>query len=111
MDGVLLAKLDKVLDDVIDTLEESGWPDEAAWYAELRAALLAREPGSPQFVELLVELERSFLGLGTFTDIPLGTRAAMDEVTAAAAHDEHHQRLGLASCASGIIQTIKKSMW
>jgi hypothetical protein len=111
MDPKLMAGLDKVLDDVIEVLEESGWDDEAAWYQDLRRTILAQPPDSPEFMELLIELEGSFLGLGSFMDIPLDQQGAeiLDEVSRLAAIDTHHQRLGLVSCASGIICEIKKS--
>lgn len=113
MNPKLLTALDKVLDDVIEVLDENGWEDEAAWYDELRAGLKAQEPGSSQFAELLLELERSFLGFGTFTDIPLAPQLAeaSDAVARLAAIETHRQRLGLASCASGVIREIKKSVF
>lgn len=112
MDPRLLTSLDKVLDDVIDVLNESGWEDEAAWYDELRTTLLALEPGSQEFVEILVELDQSFMGMGTLMDIPLEPKVtqSLQEVSKAAAIDTHHQRLGLISCASGVVHSIKKSV-
>ena len=112
MDAKVRKALDLILDDVIDVLEESGWADEAEWYGDLRTVLLESEPGSPPFTEALVELEHSFLGLGSFTDIPLDPKLleVTEELSKAAAIDTHHQRLGLVSCASGIIGQIKKSL-
>ncbi len=111
MNPKLLTTLDKVLDDVIDVLAENGWDDEAEWYDDLRQQLLAHDPKSPIFTELLVELEQSFLGFGTFADVPLTPKLAeaTAALTKAAAIEEHTQRLGLASCASGVIQQIKKA--
>ena len=111
MDTTLLKRLDKVLDDVIDVLNETGWEDEAEWYGDLRAGLLTHPSDSPQFTELLVELEQSFLGLGSFMDIPLSPELAEATEVAVrlAAIDTHQQRLGLASCACGIIHQIKKA--
>ena len=102
MNPKLLESLDLVLDDVIDVLNESGWDDEAEWYDDLRQGLLTSEPGSPRFNELLIELEQSFLGFGSFSDIPL-TPALADAI------DTHHQRLGLVSCACGVIHQIKQA--
>ena len=112
MNAQLLENLDKVLDDVIDILTESGWEDEAAWYDELRQTLFALDPESPQFTELLGELERSFMGLGTFMDIPLGpapTEPGAPKPVFSAV-DFQHQQWGLVSCASGIIQLIKQAI-
>lgn len=113
MDPKLMVTLDKVIDDVVDVLVDNGWEDEAQWYDELRDELQRAEPGSPTFSELIVELEQSFLGLGTFTDIPLVPKAqeATAELRKTAAFDTHTQRLGLASCASGIIHEIKKAVY
>ncbi len=112
MDPRIMRTLDKVLDDVIEVLNESGWDDEAAWYDDLRRELMSHEPGSPQFTELLIELEQSFLGLGSFADIPLSPQLhdATAEARAAAAIDTNHQRWGLASCACGVIREIKRSV-
>ena len=112
MDTKLLTSLEKVLDDVIELLEESGWDDEAAWYADLREGLLSNEPGSPVFTEMLVELEQSLFGMGSFMDIPLTAmlQQKVEEISGLTAQDTHQQRLGLVSCASGIIQGIKKSV-
>lgn len=112
MNPKLLITLDKVLEDVIDVLEESGWDDEAAWYDEIRTTLLELEPGSPEFIELIVELDQSFMGMGTLMDIPLAPKVeqSLEEVSKAVAIDTHHQRLGLISCASGVINDIKKNV-
>ncbi len=111
MDPKLLQKLDTVLDDVIDMLEEAGWEDEAEWYADLRRALLEQKPGSRQFGELLAELDASLLGPGTLSDIPLAANMAeaSEAVSELVAQDTHQQRLGLASCASGIVQQIRRA--
>lgn len=105
MDAKLLTALDKAIDEVIDLLTDHDWDDEALWYAELRDAILKADPESPQFLELVVELEKSFLGIGTLTDIPL--EALPDLPTS---HEEQYQRWGLVSCASGIVGEIKKSI-
>jgi hypothetical protein len=112
MDPKLLTSLDKVLEDVVDMLCESGWEDEAAWYDDIRRALLSLDPSSRQFTEVLVELDQSFRGLGSLVDIPLGPTfaGAVDEVSRISAIDVHHQRLGLVSCASGIVHHMKKTI-
>lgn len=112
MDRKLLTSLEKVLDDVIDVLAEAGWEDEALWYGEIREGLLSHEPGSPPFTEMLVELEQSLFGMGSFMDVPLSSELQhkLDAITALTAQDTHQQRLGLISCASGIIHNIKKSV-
>ncbi len=109
----LIKSLGKALEDVVDLLIEAGWEDEAEWYDDLRQGLLTLESSSPQFTELLVELEQSLLGMGTFTDIPLDSKVAeaTEKVALATDYDLHHQRLGLISCTSGIIHEIKKSTW
>jgi hypothetical protein len=105
MNPTLLKTLDKALDEVIDLLVDHGWEDEAAWYGELRDEILEADPESPRFLELLVELERSFLGIGTLTDIPLEDLPDLPNV-----HEDRQQRWGLVSCASGIVGEIKKSI-
>ncbi|MFH2009019.1 MAG: hypothetical protein ABI333_20685, partial [bacterium] len=112
MNPKLLTTLDKVLDDVIDILEESDWADEAAWYHDLRATLLGLDPDSADFTELLVELERSFLEIGSFMDVPLAPKETLATVaeTLQVAIESQRQQWGLISCASGIIQQIKKEI-
>lgn len=109
MDARTLSTLDKALEEVVDMLIEHDWEDEAAWYDDLRRTLLGLDPQSPEFTEVLVELESSFTGMGSLTDIPLEAlpTEALWEVSP---HDNQHQRWGLVSCTTGIIQEIKKGI-
>ena len=109
MDSRTLRTLNAALEEVADMLTEHGWEDEAAWYDDLRKTLMGLDPQSPEFTEVLAELESSFMGLGSLTDIPL-TALPTDAFREASPHDNQHQRWGLVSCAAGVIQEIKKEI-
>jgi hypothetical protein len=109
MDARTLTILDKALEEVASMLVDHGWADEAAWYDDLRQTLQGLDPQSAEFSEVLAELESSFLGLGSLTDIPLADLPA-DALLGASQHDNQHQRWGLVSCATGIIQQVKKGI-
>lgn len=109
MDARTLPTLNAALAEVVDMLNDHGWEDEAAWYDDLRQTLVGLDPQSPEFSEVLAELEASFTGLGSLTDIPL-TELPTDALRDASPHDNQHQRWGLVSCTTGIIQEIKKGI-
>jgi len=109
MDDRTLRTLDKALEEVVDMLTDHGWLDEAAWYDDLRKTLVGLDPQSAEFSEVLAELETSFTGLGSLTDIPLEALPT-DTLTNASPQDNQHQRWGLVSCATGVIQEIKKKI-
>lgn len=52
-------------------LRECGWDKQAAWYLERSSELRRLAAGTPEYLQVLNDLDRSISGMGSMSDIPL----------------------------------------
>ena len=67
-------KLLKTLSKIISLLEECGWEKKAAWFLNIQKEINGLNPNSKTFQNLLIALEDSLTGMGSFNDLPLKSK-------------------------------------
>ena len=68
-------RVNELLSQTIDLLNECGWHDKAEWYRQVKEDLNTADPASPQFKEQIEKLDKSLCGMGAFSDIPLQSQS------------------------------------
>ncbi len=98
----------EILSKIEDLLRECGWDKEADWFQQRRAALRNSHPGSSAYLEVLQEIDRAIMGMGSFTDIPLIPKSK--QTTMHAAQNEQWELAeALANAIDDCLRTAGKS--
>jgi hypothetical protein len=68
-------RLINLMSEFVAILTDSGWHEQAEWFADVRNSLDSTPQDSSGFTSRLIELERALVGMGSIADLPLESKS------------------------------------